>query len=413
MRILVATPYLPHRGVGHGGGTAVRDLVRNLARLHEVHVFALLRPGEDRLIAEVESLGVRVVPVPFLDRGAEGPAALRMGARRAAAWARTVRSGFPQYVEKYAEAGILRAFTDAVEAIAPDAIQIEYLQLSLLARDLVERGAAKRPRIIINSHELGSVPRERRADRAGSPLGAAWLRREASAWRRLQVAACDWCDQMLCVTPEDLEIFAAMGGKNLTHMPLGMDLDRLQLDWKPEAGNQLLFVGSFEHRPNHLAADFLLEQWESLTAAVPDVRLRIVGRGSVEHLDAHGGATIWRERGVEALGFVDDLTPLFRRSRLFVAPLAEGGGIKIKILEAMARGLPVLTTAIGAEGIADESSRTIYLTTCDGSFAEAVATALGDAQATQRSRRGRELVEQEFSWRGIVERLTRLYGSAR
>ena len=72
MRILVASPYLPHRRVGHGGGTAVRDLLRWLARRHEVTAACLVRHGEDDLVAEVRELGVEVAPLPFRDRGATG-----------------------------------------------------------------------------------------------------------------------------------------------------------------------------------------------------------------------------------------------------------------------------------------------------------------------------------------------------
>ncbi len=65
MRVLVLTPYLPHAKVGHGGGTAVRDLVRHLARDHEVLLVALVRPGEENLVDEVKELGVAIVMDDF------------------------------------------------------------------------------------------------------------------------------------------------------------------------------------------------------------------------------------------------------------------------------------------------------------------------------------------------------------
>lgn len=408
MKILVATPYLPHRDVGHGGGTAVRDLVRNLARRHEVGLFALVRAGEMDRAAEVERLGVRLFPCPFID--AAGSRAALIPARLAAL-GRSLRSGYPLYVEKYAEPAVEQAFRDAVRDFAPDAIQIEYLQLSLLARSVYAApGRDGAPRLLINSHELGSIPRERRAARSGNPAARAWWNREAAAWRRLQVDACDWCDAMLCVTPEDLEAYAALGGHGLRHVPLGMDLEQTPCDWAPEAPPRLLFVGSYAHRPNRLAADFLLRIWPRLRAERPDARLVLAGRGSREHLAAAGPLDDWATRGVEALGFVEDLAGTFRGSRLFVAPLAEGGGIKIKILEALARGLPTVTTPVGAEGIAGEASGTLYLAPSDEGFVPAVLSALDDDEARLRSERGRALIEQRFSWSGIVEQLTALYG---
>lgn len=409
MKILVATPYLPHRDVGHGGGTAVRDLVRNLAARHDVGLFALVRPGEADRLEDVRRLGARLFPCPFVD--AKGPAGKLIPARLSAL-GRSLRSGFPLYVQKYAGESVIRTFRAAVREFRPDAVQIEYLQLSLLARSLTiapEPDIA--PRILINSHELGSVPRERRAARAANPPARAWWNREASAWRRLQVEACNWCDAMLCVTPEDLEQFSAMGGHRLRHVPLGMDLEQIPCDWNPDPEPQLLFVGSYGHRPNRLAADFLLDSWPAVRRANPRVRLVLAGRGSQEHLAAAGAPEKWAQMGVEAAGFVDDLSDLFRRSRLFVAPLAEGGGIKIKILEALARGLPTVTTPVGAEGIAGGDTGTLYVAPCDERFVEAITNALHDDLARARSDRGRALIEERFSWSGIVDQLTTLYRS--
>jgi hypothetical protein len=124
MKVMVLTPYLPHARVGHGGGTAVRDVVRALARLHEVLVFSLLRPGEENRVADVRALGAEVVTAPFLDRAAAGGDRARLVAARTAAWMRSRRSGYPFYVEKYRSAALARALVSAADAFAPDAVQV-------------------------------------------------------------------------------------------------------------------------------------------------------------------------------------------------------------------------------------------------------------------------------------------------
>lgn len=411
------TPYLPHRRVGHGGGTAVRDLVTWLAKKHDVMVVSLIRPGEADLLADVGALGVQVRGLPFLDGTAPGPARLKLLGRRLAAAARSLFSGHPYYVEKYADGKLAAQVRLAVNEFQPDAVQIEYLQLASYCRDLrrMRDGAGRTtPRLILNSHELGSVPRERRARRATHPLAAWRARSEAAAWRRLQVAASAWADTTLCVTPEDHERYLAMGGRNLLTVPLGMDLTTLSADWQPDLEHEThLFVGSFGHRPNVLAAEFLLDHvWPRVSAARPGADLVLVGRGSASFLSARLAPEHWPSQRVKAMGFVDDLDDLFRRCRLFVAPLPEGGGIKIKILEAMARGVPVVTTPVGAEGIAGPDSGALTIAACDETFATAVLRDADDLSGCeQRVRVARRLMVANFGWEAITDRLVEIYAS--
>jgi glycosyltransferase involved in cell wall biosynthesis len=409
MKIMVITPYLPHENVGHGGGSAVRDLVKHLARNHEVLLVSVVRPGENELIAEVEELGLRVAPLAFNDTQAKGTDRLSLMVSRTAALFRSVFSGFPHYVQKYWMKGLSDQILDLATKFNPDAIQIEYLQMSLYARDLAKQRLVIdgfNPRIILNTHELGSVPRHRRAARANFPPFQWWFRQEASRWEHLQVAAGNWVDRLLCVTEEDRLLYEAMGGTNLLTVPLGMDLEAIKPDRQPTHPPTCLFVGSFNHRPNVLAADLLIDHiWPKVLAERPDTRLILAGRGSLEHLEKNTGSTT----GISATGFVEDLTPLFRQSTLFVAPLPEGGGIKIKILEAMARGIPVITTLVGAEGITTEQDDTMVITDAAHGFAEAIIQALDDPRSEKRALRGRQLMEEKFGWKAIAERLAGIY----
>ncbi|RKZ17686.1 hypothetical protein DRQ50_04745 [bacterium] len=416
MKVMVVTPYLPHRRVGHGGGTAVRDLVTWLARKHEVLVASPLRPGEDALVEQVAELGVQVVTLPFRDAGTRGPAKIGLWADRLAAWSRARNTGYPLYVEKYWSAGLSQRLQDIAVSFAPDAIQVEYLQLALLVRDLVSRrGGQDFPRVILNSHELGSVPRQRRAAAATDTGERRTALAEAGSWCRLQVDASKWADRTLCVTDEDRDLYARMGGCKLVTVPLGVDTTRIIPVWDPppDGPEEYLFVGSFGHRPNRLAARLLVETvWPLVRNRRPGAQLVLAGRGSREFLA--GLPADLPQDGVRADGFVDDLTPLFRRSRLFLAPLAEGGGIKIKILEAMARGIPVLTTEVGAEGIFAPADEAAIIASPDGrEFAAAVCEAAADPEACrQRAARGRAHIESSYSWESIVSRLADIYREA-
>jgi glycosyltransferase involved in cell wall biosynthesis len=289
-------------------------------------------------------------------------------------------------------------------------VQVEYLQLALLCRDLRawrERAGLPGPRLVLNSHELGALPLRRRAGITRNALLRALLLARARAWERLQTEATHWADVTLCVTDQDRALLEAGGGRRCVTVPLGIDTEAIRPVWEPRDPPRLLFVGSFGHRPNRVAAKFLVDKvWPNIAQCNGFAHLVLAGRGSDVFLSGLGR----RPERVQALGYVEDLTQLFRECRLFVAPLAEGGGIKIKILEAMARGIPVLTTPIGAEGIVDSAEDALAIASADTTFAEAMIRVLAAPEAARgRAERARRIIERHFSWSAITERLTTLY----
>ncbi|MFH1842984.1 MAG: glycosyltransferase family 4 protein, partial [bacterium] len=396
-----------------GGGTAVRGLLRHLSRRHTVLLVCLVRPDETEHVAELSELGLEVRPIPFLDRRARGKNRLALAGSRGRAWLRSLHTGYPLYVEKYWSRTLSRQVIDAVRTFQPDAIQVEYLQLALLVRDLRRWRETRtapnegRPRLILNTHELGSLPRRRRQAGARHQAARLYFRSEAAAWERLQLQATRWADVTLCVTEQDRQLLAAQGGKGLMTMPLGMDLEAIEPVWREEGPAKFLFVGSFAHGPNQIAAKFLVDKvWPQVAQCTPTGQLILAGPGSDDFI----AALDRQPERVSALGFVEDLTALFQECRLFVAPLTEGGGIKIKILEAMARGIPVVTTPIGAEGIVDPAEDALVIAQPDATFAESMIEAIETPDLMRRrAKQARQIIEQRFSWSAITEKLTSIY----
>jgi glycosyltransferase involved in cell wall biosynthesis len=423
VRIVVLTPYLPHARVGHGGGTAVRDLVTHLARLHEVRVISLLRPGESDRLSDVTALGATVTPLVFLDEQVAARERARLAAQRGAAWFRSLRSGYPLYVEKYGSPRLARDVVRAVAEYAPDAVQVEYLQLALLLRELRrwrnrggERAAGpiqSRPRLILNTHEVGSVPRQRRAGSERRYLRRRALLDEARRWERLQRDATGWADVTICVTDDDRKRLAALGGSGLVTVPLGMDTERIVPRATTAVAPRYLFLGSFGHRPNRVAAELLVRKlWPLVAAQLPAAELVLAGRGSRRFFESLGRGDRPPASHVRAVGYVDDLAPVFGDCVALVAPLTEGGGIKIKVLEAMARGVPVVTTPVGAEGIVSEPDHAAWIVAPDAAFAGAMLDVWRQPEeARRRAEQARRLIEERYSWSAIARRLTEIYTS--
>lgn len=142
----------------------------------------------------------------------------------------------------------------------------------------------------------------------------------------------------------------------------------------------LMFLGSYHHAPNIVAAERLVTQiWPLVLARVPAARLLVAGS------PAHALASARRPPPqVEYLGFVEDLAGLYGRSRVVVCPITIGGGTRVKLVEAGAFGKPMVSTRIGAEGLCFANGKEILLRESDKDIADACVKLLTDDQACQR-----------------------------
>ncbi len=146
----------------------------------------------------------------------------------------------------------------------------------------------------------------------------------------------------------------------------------------PSARPTALFVGTLAYPPNAEGVRWLIEHvWPHVRRALPDARLVVVGDGK-EQVGA--GAT----EGVELLGFVEDLGPLYEGAQLTVCPILRGAGTRIKIVEAALNGRPTVSTTVGAEGLAFVDGPEIVLADDPGEFARACIALLRDTELSNR-----------------------------
>lgn len=167
----------------------------------------------------------------------------------------------------------------------------------------------------------------------------------------------------------------------------------------------LIFTGSLRFRPNYDAMCwFVGEVWPRIRRARPAARLLITGD--------HGDLLLPPAEHVERTGFVDDVRPLLGASWLAVAPIFSGGGTRLKILEAMAAGTPVVATTKGAEGIAAAAGEHLLIADDPAAFAAQVVDLLSDPALRGRlSRAARRLVEERHDWRALGPRFEALVRS--
>lgn len=142
----------------------------------------------------------------------------------------------------------------------------------------------------------------------------------------------------------------------------------------------LLFLGSYTYQPNVTAADFLVEKvWPHIYKAIPKANLMIAG-AFPEKIRSYTTPPL----GVKFTGFVDDLARLYRKTRVVCCPILSGSGTRVKLIEAAAYGKPIVSTRIGAEGLALEDGESIFLRDAPNTFAEAVIELLKNKELSQR-----------------------------
>lgn len=170
----------------------------------------------------------------------------------------------------------------------------------------------------------------------------------------------------------------------------------------------LLFVGTYTHRPNVDAAEFLMHRvFPLVRARLPQARLLLVGP-RIEVLPSHGQPL----PGVEFRGFVENLAAVWRSAGVMCCTILAGGGTRIKIIESAAQGVPVVSTTVGAEGLEFTDGRDILLRDDPAGLADACVRLLQDRPLAERLRRAARAHVQRFDRRRIVADLAQLLQQA-
>ena len=170
----------------------------------------------------------------------------------------------------------------------------------------------------------------------------------------------------------------------------------------------MLFTGTIRYFPNKDAVlYFYNEIFPLIKRAIPEVKFYVVGNQPPKNV-----IKLASSGDVVVTGRVEDVRPYFDKSAVFVCPLRSGSGMQAKILEAMAMGVPVVTTSLGFEALDAVAGRDILVADDPKRFAEEVIRLVKDRDLRQYiAQNARKLVEEKYDWSSIVERLEAVYES--
>lgn len=225
-------------------------------------------------------------------------------------------------------------------------------------------------------------------------------------YRRWERRVFQQATQVIAVTEQDALTLARLSGKPAAVVVNGVDCGHYASVQPDLSSQRLLFIGNYEYSPNLDAVEWALEDiLPRLWALNPDVRFAICGYALPDSFRQR-----WPDPRIEWQGFVPDLRDLQRRSTLFFAPLRQGGGSKLKVLEAMAAGLPVVTTAQGSSGLQVENGRHYLGSEDPGALAQILAEVLADPERLQRiGDAGRDYVLAAHDWTVAAAQLEAVY----
>jgi glycosyltransferase involved in cell wall biosynthesis len=343
MRILLLTTLVP-AGPPSGGTLATIELSRRLEAYGEVERWAVWAYERD-------------APQDRMWRGA-----------RAISLARLRRHGLSRALVRRQPLSVTRffrpEFARELAACGPvDLLFADHLGVWQYAR-LV---SAKRR--VIYSHNVESEIYQRAALLERSALKRAVWSYEARAMARYELRALREPDAVICPgTRDQASLLDRYGVAAQAWYPPVADLRPVGA--RRGTGKVVGSVGSFTWQPNRWGMDWFVEHaWPAIRASAPGVRLRLAGRGSERLPYAEAP-------GIECLGPLPDLSSFYESLDVFVAPIRGGAGIKVKVMDAAGRGLPVVTTPIGVEGFGAVLPSTIAVVKADAEFAPSVLTAL-------------------------------------
>jgi len=405
MKILWLSHFVPWPSTGHGALARSFHLVREAARRHELHLVALAPPAADGNHDEAALASARAALREYCASAELIPIERRAGrARRALLAARSWPSPHAYWEHWYWSQDGADAFTATQRRTEPALVHLDTIFLRRYA-PLV------RGRFVLNHHNVESHLLERR-NQSASVAGRLFFGSQATKVRRAEQSLARRAESNIMVSQTDVErLRRVVPEARASVIANGVDLDFFSLPPVLEANpRELVFLGGMDWFPNRDAIDwFVTDIWPRLSGPGGVERATIVGR-SPSPLLVQGAAA---DPHLVAAGFVDDVRPFVSRAAIFICPMRVGGGTRLKILDALAMGRVLVSTAVGVEGIPVVDGEHYLRAETPDEFVAQVARASGDPAMRDRlSRAGRALVEREFGWTHLGDRLHEVYCAA-
>ena len=306
-------------------------------------------------------------------------------------------SSLPYIVASHYTARFKAKFRELVDHYGYDVVICEWTPYAVYLKDL------EGTKSIIVAHNIEANIWQRYRENETNPLKRAYIAAQVGKVEKFERTCFLWANGATAVSDIEAAEIAGYGVKYpVQTVENGVDVEYFRPGETETDPDMLVFTGSMDWRPNQDAVEFFIRDVFPLVRKTrPKTKIVVVGRKPPQFVMDLG-----KIEGVTVTGTVEDVRPYIARAALYVVPLRIGGGSRLKILEAMAMGKPVVSTRVGAEGLDVTHGQNIVISESTADLAVDIIRCLEDRPTAERiAGEGRILVEKHYRWENLGRKL--------
>jgi glycosyltransferase involved in cell wall biosynthesis len=394
--IISITSQLPWP-LNSGGHLRTYHLQQALAREFHCTLVAPTLESQRESIEALRRENLNIVPVFMANRNRVGETF-----RFLKAWG--TRKPYAMFRRHY-HVSVVRRLEQLLHEKRPAALWLDHLDSFQFATSAIRRSIP----IVVDLHNVYSLIASRMSEEHRNAAIRKVLQREAKLLRMQEKKVCKLADGIAVVSDEEADYYRGLGAKRIAIAPNGAEVSRFAgLPTGRESGPiVILFLGTLDWGPNVQAAIALADRiFPAILAKRPDSRLLLVGKHPSPEVMKIGHRT-----GVTVTGTVESTLPYLEQATIMAVPIESGGGTRLKILEAMASGLPVVSSTVGAEGIGAVDGESIVISAVDDMAHAILDLASNELRMKSIATNARQLVQEKYDWKQSGEKCVALLKS--
>lgn len=390
MNILVVTAVLPYP-LHSGGQIRMYNLLKRLSKKHRITLVSFIRSDKERTLGKELRFCHAVHMV------------LRGRAWQPKYYLRAFFGNYPFLLSTYDNALMRTLITELMANNPYDLVHMEpfYVMPSLPSHTLPT---------VVSEHNVEYDVYDGYVRRFPIPLLRPMLSWDVYKLKKWEQIAWKQATVLTAVSSHDADVMGSYLRKPVRVVANGVDLASFPYITRPKRRQfTVLFVGNFRWHPNRDAATTLLDTiWPEITLALPQAKLTIAG---VDMPDSMRKRII--AKGGTALSGAPDIAKVYKDADVLVAPHAIAGGTKFKMLEAMASGLPIITSAQGMAGLDAVPDEHYFMASTAAEYVAHIISLVRNPQKTATvTRNARQLVEKQYDWDAIARALGEAWQNA-